>query len=177
MLLVPVCVMSLCILGPWWAGRHGAAVCPVSRDSQEPLGCGTAQHRGTASTLREGVICLLSASRYCIWFWAPQWEKTPMNCSEFTCEMMGDLGKDVQPGKKITSRGFRRSPPTSHLGGCQLETGISQWCMVGGKGKLQHEVFRLDLRKSCCCENNRAVKQVAWTACVVSILLCSKQSH
>lgn len=38
MLLVPVFVMSHTTwynLGPWWAGRHGPATCPGSRNSQE----------------------------------------------------------------------------------------------------------------------------------------------
>lgn len=125
-----------------WAGAARSLLSSVSRS--------------TASTLRDVVICLFSALHLdtALGFGqalvssptSTQWEKTPMNCSELTCEKMGELGM-FSLEKRWVQGDFTEVPPTPYLGGWQLKTDISQCCMVGGKGKLQHEVFRLDLER------------------------------
>jgi len=44
-------------LGPWWAAEHGSAMCPGSKDGQQPPGL----HKVTSSRLREWTILPYSA--------------------------------------------------------------------------------------------------------------------
>lgn len=184
----------------WWVTQPGTAWGPggqVGMDQPGTLAAWTDRSLLGCLSRDTASICLFStASRCCIQFWATQWEKTQINCSDFSRApgswsgagafvLWEDAGAgDVQPRKKMASRGLHRSPPHPIPRGMSIQetdSGILHWCMVGGRGnmwhKLQHEVFRLDLREGCSCESCQAVKQVAWTGCAVSILLYSQQSH
>lgn len=137
-LLVPVCAMShksWYSLGLWWAGRHGAAMCPGSRDSQKPPGLWKQGY--TQKIKARGYLTLFSAdldpassfgpsSGRRHWWTAVssvELQESNQGLGHLSCEKMGQLGMSSLE-KKMTSRELE--VPTTHLGQWQLETGILQ---------------------------------------------------